>query len=201
MNDAMNVISKNLVLSGIGVELQPMLEEHIPMLLTVASEKRIWEHYPFDGSIAARLDKELKKSLAKKEKLKQFPFIIKKKAEEKIIGSTRFLNIDLENRNVEIGFTWLHPDYWATGVNTECKLLLMTYCFEELDLERVQYKTDELNIRSRKAIEKLGGQFEGIHRNDRLRDNGTYRSSAFYSILKSEWESIKQQLMERVKQY
>ena len=121
-----------------------------------------------------------------KEKETQFPFVIYHKVHKKIIGATRFLDIQAQHKKLEIGWTWLHPNYWGTTVNLECKLLLLTYCFEKLNAIRVQFKTDENNIRSRKAIEKIGGKFEGILRNDMLRDNGTKRNSAYYSIIDSE---------------
>ena len=92
----------------------------------------------------------------------QFPFIIFHKLENRIIGSTRFLDIQEKHLKLEIGWTWLDPNYWGTAINLECKLLLLTFCFETLKTTRVQFKTDENNLRSRKAIEKIGGQFEGI---------------------------------------
>ena len=98
------------------------------------------------------------------------------------------MNIEPVHKKLEIGWTWLHPEYWASEINLECKLLLMTFCFEEWNAVRVQLKTDENNIRSRKAIEKIGGQFEGVLRNDMIRDNGTNRNSVYFSILDTEWE-------------
>jgi RimJ/RimL family protein N-acetyltransferase len=105
----------------------------------------------------------------------------------KIIGSTRFMDIQSRHKKLEIGWTWLHPDYWATAVNPECKLLLLDYCFETLRTSRVQLKTDENNLRSRKAIEKIGGHFEGILRNDMIKENGIKRNSASFSIIEEEW--------------
>ncbi len=112
------------------------------------------------------------------------------------MGSTRFLDIQPQHKKLEIGFTWLHPNYWGTKLNLECKLLLLTYCFEKLGAARVQLKTDQQNLRSRKAIEKIGGKFEGILRQDILRDNGTYRSSAYFSILDYEWPQCRIRLSE-----
>ena len=102
----------------------------------------------------------------------------------------------MKHKKLEIGSTWLHPDYWATAINPECKLLLLTYCFEVLQAVRVQLKTDEKNMRSRKAIEKIGGQFEGILRNDMIRDNYTKRNSAYFSIIDDEWKDKKARLIE-----
>ena len=104
------------------------------------------------------------------------------------------MDIHPKDRKLEIGWTWLHPDYWATAINPECKLLLLTYCFETLKTIRVQLKTSDINLRSRKAIEKIGGKFEGVLRKDRIRDNGVPRNSAYFSIIEEEWESAKKNL-------
>ena len=136
--------------------------------------------------------------MAERKKGNQFPFVIFHKHNKKLIGSTRFLDIQPKHKKLEIGSTWLHLDYWATEVNLECKLLLLTYCFENLQTIRVQLKTDENNIRSRKAIEKIGGQFEGILRNDMIRANNTIRNSAYYSILINEWNEKKLKLAELI---
>jgi RimJ/RimL family protein N-acetyltransferase len=110
------------------------------------------------------------------------------------------MDIQHKHKKLEIGTTWLHPDHWGTVINFECKLLLLTYAFETLRALRVQFKTDENNIRSRKAIEKVGGRFEGILRNDMLRDNGTRRNSAYFSIIEEEWSGVKKMLESAVAQ-
>jgi RimJ/RimL family protein N-acetyltransferase len=132
--------------------------------------------------------------LIEREKGTQYPFVVIHKQENKIIGSTRLLDIHPAHKKLEIGWTWLHPGYWASAINLECKLLLLTYCFENFKANRVQLKTDENNLRSRKAIAKIGAHYEGILRNDQVRDNGTIRSTAYFSILNSEWENVKSNL-------
>ena len=117
-------------------------------------------------------------------------------------GSTRLLYLQPRHRKLEIGWTWLHPAYWAGPVNPECKLLLLTFCFETLGTSRVQLKTDANNIRSRKAIEKIGGAFEGILRNDMLRADGSKRHSAYYGLIEEEWPGRKaalQALLQRAR--
>jgi RimJ/RimL family protein N-acetyltransferase len=190
-----NWITYPTTLFGETVDLISLQKSHFPELEAVAKEKRIWEFYAFDGSDSVRLLSIYNSSLLEREKGKQFPFAVFHKGDKKIIGSTRFLDIDQQHRKLEIGTTWLHPDYWATEVNLECKLLLLTHCFEYLSAVRVQLKTDEDNLRSRKAIEKIGGHFEGILRNEMIRDNNTNRNSAFYSIIDGEWSEKKNSLM------
>ncbi len=173
------------------VELRPMDESHFAELESIALDKRIWQYYTLDGSNPERIHKALESALLEKEKGTQFPFVIFHKKHRRLVGSTRFLDIQMNNKKLEIGWTWLQPEFWATEVNPECKLLLLTYCFETLKLFRVQFKTDENNLRSRSAIEKVGGKFEGILRNDMLRDDGSKRNSAYYSIIEEEWPVAK----------
>lgn len=184
------------ILQGQTVNLIPLEEMHFPVLEQLAKEERIWQFYPFDGTDSSRILSVLTTALAERNVETRFPFVIVHKAENKIIGSTSLLDLQPKNLKLEIGSTWLHPDYWATPVNLECKLLLLTHCFEKLNTVRVQLKTDENNVRSRKAIEKIGGQLEGIFRNDMLRDNNTRRNSAYYSIIQEEWPEKKIKLAE-----
>ncbi len=184
------------ILEGQSVKLLPLDNSHIGELGTLAKDKRIWEFYTFDGTDTNRFVELYSLAISEREKGTQFPFVIFHKADNKIIGSTRYLDIFQKHKKLEIGSTWLHPAYWATEINLECKLLLLTYCFEELKTVRVQLKTDENNIRSRKAIEKIGGQFEGVLRNEIIRDNNTKRSSAIYSIIDEEWATKKERLIE-----
>src|SRR5688572_19799258 len=189
-----NWIRHPKTLSGQAVDLISLDHHHFPELTELASDSRIWQYYVYDGSNPQTFKTVLDSALIELEKGIQFPFVIFHKKHDKLIGSTRFLDIQPKHKKLEIGTTWLHPDYWGTIVNLECKLLLLTFCFETLQTLRVQLKTDENNLRSRKAIEKIGGKFEGILRNDMLRDNNTKRNSACYSITDEEWPENKGRL-------
>ncbi len=189
-----NWVKNNTFLTGEIIELLPLEKDHFDELEKISKDKRIWEFYVFDGADSDKFLKALDNALIEKEQGTQFPFVIFHKIDKKIIGSTRLMDIQLNHKKLEIGWTWLHPDYWATEVNLECKLLLLSFCFEKLNTLRVQLKTDENNLRSRKAIEKIGAKYEGILRNDMLRDNGSNRNSAYYSIISNEWESVKNML-------
>lgn len=191
----MTWIQHPVSLLGKTVSLLPLDESYFETLISLSKDQRIWQHYAIDGSNRQKLKSSLEMALSERENGKQYPFVITLKKENQTVGSTRFLDIQPIHKKIEIGWTWLYPDYWGTSINLECKLLLLTYCFEELEAKRMQLKTDENNIRSRKAIEKIGGVFEGILRNDMIRDNGTNRNSAYYSIIDSEWEKIKFYLM------
>ena len=190
----MNWIKDNTLLEGTLVELLPLEEQHFDELALLATEPSIWQFIPVDMSSREKCLASFSKALIAKEKANEFPFVIFHKKDRKLVGSTRLMDISSENKKLEIGWTWLHPDYWAKPVNIECKLLLLSFCFEVLKAIRVQLKTDENNIRSRKAIQKIGAQFEGILRQDRIRENGTIRSTAYFSIIDTEWEGVKTNL-------
>ncbi len=114
------------------------------------------------------------------------------------MGSTRILDLDAVNRKAEIGWTWINPKYFGTKINTEAKLLLLNYAFTELRLNRIQFRADERNIRSRRAILKLGATFEAELRNFKQRRNGSIGNAFLFSILSSEWKWIEKSLREQL---
>lgn len=182
------------ILEGNLVKLMPFESSHYAALEAVAVKKAIWEFYSVDGSAQDAFAPIFEAAFAERERGSQYPFAIFHKESGKIIGSTRFTEIQVQHKRLEIGWTWLDPAYWATAVNLECKLLLLTHCFEVLGLYRVQLRTDVLNIRSRKAIEKIGATFEGVFRHDMVRGNGSKRDSVYYSIIDTEWPTVKDAL-------
>lgn len=186
------------ILTGETVKLVPLEKVHFEELYTAASDKKLWEHIPTDCSKRETFDTAYNFALAEREKGNQYPFVIVHRATNEIIGSTRFFEIFPQDKKLEIGWTWIVTKYWGTEINFECKLLLLTYCFETLQTRRVQIKTDATNLRSRKAIEKIGGQFEGILRKDRIKENGVSRNAAYYSIIDDEWETAKQKIISQL---
>ena len=119
---------------------------------------------------------------------------------DEIVGSTRFLTLRPEPRSVEIGWTWLHPSVWGTGVNVEAKFLQMQHAFDVWGCRRVEWKTDAQNERSCRALEALGATFEGVHRNHMLVRDGENRDSAWYSVTDEEWPSVRAHLAARLAQ-
>lgn len=182
------------------VDLIPLEKEHFEELFIAASDKELWELIPIDCSNREKFESAYTYALAEREKGNQYPFIIYHKPTKKIIGSTRLFEIFPNDRKLEIGWTWIIKEYWGTTVNFECKLLLLTFCFETLKTVRVQLKTKDINFRSRKAIEKIGGKFEGILRKDRIQDNGISRNTAYFSILDDEWEEAKSKIILQLKE-
>lgn len=130
---------------------------------------------PVRGMEEATLRKALHEALDKRDVGEQYPFVVLHNASGKMMGSTRFLHLNAEHRNLEIGYTWYLPEYWGKGYNEECKFLLLQHCFDVLKTIRVQIITSSKNVRSQKAIEKIGGQYEGLLRHVVVR-NGDKRS-------------------------
>ena len=188
-----------MVLEGERVKLVPLTSNFFDDLLQVGRAKEIWAHISIDGSDSDTLLRELKSAVIRRSTGEQYPFVIIDKLHNKVIGSTRFYNIYPAHRKLEIGWTWYDPAYWGTTYNPECKLLLLEYCFETLKTVRVQFQTSEHNMRSRKAIQKIGGVYEGILRNERILPDGSIRNTAMFSIIQDEWPEVKQRLKNRIK--
>ena len=188
----MNWIQHPVILEGERVKLVPLESGHFTDLVAIGGQDNIWEYMSaWSQADDARLTQHLKSAILKRAAGEQYPFTVIDKQQNKIIGSTLFHNIFQEHRKLEIGWTWYDPAYWRTGYNRECKLLLLTYCFEQLKTARVQLQTDENNHRSRTAILGIGASFEGILRKERIRANGGFRNTAMYSIIDDEWPEVK----------
>lgn len=192
-------IEHPILLEGERVRLEPLDSIHFDGLLEISPQQEVWQHLSLVGSDREQLLSDLKSAQLKRLTGEQYPFAIIDKLIGKAIGSTRLYNMYPEHRKLEIGWTFYDQDYWGTGYNTECKLLLLTYCFETLKTVRVQLQTHEHNHRSRAAIQKIGAKFEGILRNERIRPNGEVRNTAIFSIIDSEWPEVRNMLNKKVK--
>lgn len=181
-------------LVGRRVKLVPMRLSHVDALAEAGKYPEIWTYMPM--KVGARKDMEqlVELALQAQEQGRELPFVIIDLQEDNVVGSTRFLNISVPNRHLEIGWTWLTPRVWRTAVNTECKYLLLRHCFEELGVVRVQLKTDGRNVRSQQAIERIGAVKEGVLRRHRIMYDGYIRDSVYYSILDYEWPAAKELL-------
>jgi N-acetyltransferase len=190
---------KPVSLSGRIVRLEPLSETHIPDLGKVGLDEKIW-HYMRYGQVETvqQLSQWVQELLQLQATGTDLPFAVIYLANGRAMGSTRYLEIDHENRSVEIGGTWYGLDYQGTLVNTECKYLLLKHAFEELGCVRVWFKTDSRNLRSQRAIEKLGAVREGVLRNHMILPNGFIRDSVVYSILPQEWPGVKSKLEARL---
>jgi RimJ/RimL family protein N-acetyltransferase len=128
----------------------------------------------------------------------EFPLVTVRRADDTVVGSTRYLALRPEHRSVEIGWTWLTPEAWGTGINIEAKLLMLEHAFERFGCLRVELKTDARNERSRGAMAALPAQFEGVHRKAMLVRGGQRRDSAWYSVIDDEWPEVRANLLRRL---
>ena len=184
-------------LQGRVVRLEPLAPGHADGLWEASRDERTWRWLSVvQPSTRAALDDWLRAALETAEHGAEIPFATI--AGEQVVGSTRFLALRPEHRSVEIGWTWLHPDAWGTGVNLEAKLLMLRHAFETWGCRRVELKTDALNERSRGAMEALGATFEGVHRKHMLVRGGENRDSAWYSVTDDEWPAVERGLVARL---
>jgi RimJ/RimL family protein N-acetyltransferase len=185
---------EDITLLGDYVRIDPLSVNHLNDLQDVVRDGELnllW--YTFIPNADDMLE-EINKRLRLREMGSMQPFAIIDIATGLAIGMTTFMNIDATNRRVEIGSTWLSKSTQRTFINTECKLLLMAHAFEKLNCIAVEFRTHFINTQSRKAIERLGAKFDGILRNHSIMPNGTLRDTAVYSIIKSEWPTVKSHL-------
>ncbi len=184
-----------ITLHGRLVTLEPLSETHSTDLTQAASDESIWQYMVWER---IRTEDQMRSwimdLLAKQMKGTDLPFAVISRQNGRAVGATRYLDICPEHRSLEIGGTWYAREYQRTGVNTESKYLLLKHAFEELGCVRVQLKTDVRNQRSQRAIERLGAMREGILRNHMILWNGYIRDSMVYSIIDSEWHSVKERL-------
>lgn len=184
-------------LSGTHVRLATLRVEHVAGLYA-ASDPRIWEYAVAPMGTLAEMDAYVQTALAARAAGHALPFVVMLAQEGTVIGSTRYGNISVFDQRLEIGWSWLHPKYWGTLVNLEAKYLLLRHAFETLGVIRVEFKGDALNLRSRRALEKIGATFEGVLRQHQRLASGRQRDTFYYSILLDEWPHIRLQLEARL---
>lgn len=180
-----------IVLENNYVRLEPLSLENYTHLIEIAQEKDLIAYSPSDISSPDKLLDYVKLALDGVDHKTTLPFIIYDKRKAQYAGSTRFGLIHWKNKVLHIGWTWIGHAFQGTGLNTHMKFLMLQYAFEILEFEKVEFRIDERNQKSRKAVEKLGATLEGILRKDTLMNDGFRRSTCCYGILKNEWPDIK----------
>lgn len=188
-----------ITLTGTTVELQPLQREHAAALVEAAADGELWNLNVTNVPGPETVGKYLDLALAGRAAGTMIPFAIVRRDGGQVVGSTRFWKVDRVNRKLEIGHTFLaQSTQKKTAVNTESKLLLLTYAFDVLECVRVQFTTDELNEKSRAAILRLGAVQEGIVRHERIMPDGRKRNSVRFSIIDSEWPQVKANLQAKL---
>ena len=190
-----------VTLSGSFVRLEPLQMKHASDLFAAAQDPTLWTYMSahLNGSLPA-IEAWISAALQEQAAGMVLPFAIIDLSSGYAVGSTRYMTISVRDRGLEIGWTWLASQVQRTGANTECKYLLLRHAFETLGAIRVQLKTHHDNLRSQRAIERIGATREGVLRNHMIMPDGSYRHSVYYSIIDSEWPRVKGRLEAKMQQ-
>ncbi len=184
-----------VTLQGRHVRLEPPADRHVDQLLSAGKAREIWTFLPY-GPFESRADWiEWLRTLSERTRRGEaLPFVTIRLSDEQTVGMTSYLYISRPDHSLEIGGTWLMPEAQRSAVNTESKYLLLRHAFETLGCIRVQLKTDSRNVKSQRAIERLGAKKEGVLRKHMIVKNGYQRDSVIYSVIDTEWQTVKARL-------
>ncbi len=180
-----------VTLTGKSITLEPLSFNHQEKLSQVGLNAEIWRWSADAIETPADMQSYIEAALKSQVAGSALPFVIIENTQKVIVGSTRYGNIDKDNRRVEIGWTWIAPLWQRTIVNTEAKYLMLQHAFEVWRCLRVEFKTDSLNEKSRNALRRIGAKEEGILRNHMIVSSGRIRHSVYYSIINSEWPEVR----------
>lgn len=182
------------VLENKRVLLQPLQAAHLQDLWAIAKDASLWTVQLNKIECEQDLEKYIQKGLKERVAEEAIPFVIIDKKENRIVGSTRYMGLSLPNKRTEIGSTWIAPSLHGSGLNKAMKYAMLQHAFEVMELNRVEFKTDELNTQSRNAILSLGCTQEGIFRRHMITSTGRVRNTVYFSMLKEEWPEVKQRV-------
>jgi RimJ/RimL family protein N-acetyltransferase len=193
------MVVEPVTLSGEFVRLEPLALAHVPALVEVGLDEEIWRWMVSQVRTPEDMLAYVESALSLAAAGEALPFATVERASGRVIGSTRFGNIDRANRRVEIGWTWLGRAWQRTAANTEAKLLMLRHAFETLGCLRVEFKTDALNARSRAALLRIGATEEGTFRRHMVTESGRIRDSVYFSIIDTEWPAVRESLERRLR--
>jgi RimJ/RimL family protein N-acetyltransferase len=181
---------ESVTLSGAHARLEPLSQDHREGLTEAVTDGELWKLWYTFVPRPEDMGKEIDRRLGLQATGAMLPFTVFD-ADGRIAGMTTYMNVDAPNRRVEIGSTWYAKRVQRSGVNTQCKLLLLAHAFEKLDCIAVEFRTHFFNHQSRRGIERLGAKQDGILRSHQIAPNGTLRDTVVYSIIASEWPTVK----------
>ncbi len=189
-------------LVGKHVRLEPIHQAHVPGLFDVGQHAEDWAYLPIPGFSDIREAEEwTTQAIDLAHAGLQYTYVLIDPLHQKIMGSSRYLNVRAKHRGLEIGYSWLGQEFQRSPVNTEAKFLLLKHAFEVMHAIRVEFKTDSRNLRSQLAIERLGAMREGVLRNHMIAQNHYTRDSVLYSIIDEDWAELKFSLKQRLNSY
>lgn len=186
-------------LEGELVVLEPLEPAHADELFAAAQAPETFQWLAHIGRDREYFDRWMELTLGAAAEGREGPFAIRCRADEALVGSSRYMAVRPADRALEIGWTWFNPSAWRTGINLETKLLMLGHAFDDLGCVRVEFKTDARNERSRNAIAALPAQFEGVFRNHMIVPDVGQRDSAYYSVIDSEWPEVRANLERRLR--
>jgi RimJ/RimL family protein N-acetyltransferase len=183
-----------VTLAGRHVRLEPLSLDHLDRLCEIGFDEGVWRWTLATVQTPDEMREYVAAALKSQHEGTALPFATIEQSSNRVIGSTRFANIDKEHRRLEIGWTWIAPAWQRTTINTEAKYLMLSHAFETLGCNRVEFKTDSLNEKSRNALRRIGAQEEGTFRNHMISQGGRLRHTVYFSIINSEWPAVKANL-------
>lgn len=187
-----------VTLTGDSVRLEPLAAHHAADLARVGLDPALWRLQPEPVATPDDMRRYVERALAAQQSGACLPFVIVLQSTGQIIGSTRYMDIALAHRRLEIGATWLTPGSQGTGANTEAKFLLLQHAFETIGIMRVVFKTELSNTQSRQAILRIGGVEEGVFRKHLIAQSGRTRDMVYFAILDEDWPAVKARLLARM---
>ncbi|MCA9138406.1 MAG: GNAT family N-acetyltransferase [Planctomycetales bacterium] len=176
------------------IRLEGLELRHLDDLCDAARDGKLWELWYTSVPTPDRMAAEIKRRQELLARQLMQPFAVFDKSSAAVVGMTTYMNVDTANRRLEIGSTWYRKSVWRTGVNSHCKLLLLTHAFEVMGCHAVEFRTHFFNRQSRAAIERIGAKLDGVLRNHQITANGTLRDTCVYSIIAGEWPTVKAHL-------
>ena len=189
---------KDYILENQHALLRPLHSKDFDVLLKFSlSEPEIWQYSLMQAHTSQHLGNYIASALEGRLAGREYPFVVFDKKQNAYAGSTRFYEIQLQNKCLSLGYTWYGKNFQGTGLNKSCKYLLLQYAFEVMQMERVEFRADCLNIRSIEAMKSIGCTVEGVLRSNSFRIDGTRRDSIVLSILKSDWENHVKELLQK----
>ncbi|MBK7105205.1 MAG: GNAT family N-acetyltransferase [Ignavibacteriae bacterium] len=186
------MLNYNIVLENSNVLLRPIKSVDFYSFKEITNEQKLWYYFASDLSNLEELKNWVETAVNDLQNKTRIPFTIIYKPENRIIGSTSFGNFSQRDLRIEIGWTWISKEFQGKRINDQVKFLMLKYCFEDLNLSRVEFKTDVLNVHARIALKRIGAVEEGILRSHMLMTNNRRRDSIYFSVLKDEWQKLKE---------
>lgn len=188
-------------LQGSYIYLETLTAQHIPAIKTLAKDERLWQYTKtllVDDTFDQQFEKYISAALDDRNTGGQHSFVIRDVLTAQIIGMTRYYRVEPAHKRLSVGYTWYKPEVWGGVQNKECKFLLLRYAFETLKYQRVEFEVAHQNIRSQKAVRKIGGVQEAVLRKHGLHADGTVRDTVVFSIIDDEWAGVKEKLLAMV---